>query len=71
MWQTIEDLKAEKETYRQRGNKAFIELQKIPMNFVEFSVYKKRQAKKQELLSEIETVKQIMGYINEAISGQS
>lgn len=67
MWQTIKDLKAEYETYRVRGSHAFAELQKIPTNFVDYPIYQKRQAKRRELESEINTVKQIMEYIKEAI----
>jgi hypothetical protein len=67
MWQTKDDLKDELEAYRQRGNKAWTTLQKIPTNFVDYPVYKKRQAKKRILETEIETVKTIMEYIKEAI----
>ena len=67
MWRTIEDLKDELEAYRQRGSKAWNELQKIPTDFVDYPVYKKRQVKKRALESEIDTVKRIMVYIKEAI----
>ena len=71
MWQTIDDLKAEMEAYRQRGSVAFVELQKIPTNFVDYPIYQKRQAKRRELEAEIDTVKQIMVYINKAIKRET